>query len=91
MATALEQARRCLQQAKARVNLLTARERKKTRKLDIRRKIILGGLVLVEARRDPAMAVRVSQWIDSLSEKDSAAFQGWDLTAGENGHVPNVN
>ena len=75
----LEKAQRQLEQAKARVQKLKARARSEDRKRDTRRKIILGGILLAEARRDPAIAQRVRQWIAGLPEKDRMAFDGWSL------------
>lgn len=75
----LEKAQRQLEQAKARVQKLKAKARSEDRKRDTRRKIILGGILLAEARRDPAIGQRVRQWIASLPEKDRAAFDGWSL------------
>ncbi|MBF0252082.1 MAG: mobilization protein [Alphaproteobacteria bacterium] len=75
----LEKAQRQLEQAKTRVQKIKNRERTKERKRDTRRKIILGAILLAEARRDPATAGRVRQWIDGLPEKDRAAFDGCNL------------
>lgn len=75
----LERAQRQLEQAKARVQKLKAKARSQERKRDTRRKVILGGLLLAEARRDPIMAQRVRQWIANLPERDRAAFDGWSL------------
>jgi len=44
-----------------------------------RRKIILGGILLAEARRNPATAQRIRQWLNGLSDKERAAFDGWNL------------
>ena len=75
----LEKAQRQLEQAKARVQKLKAKARNEDRKRDTRRKVILGGVALAEARRDPAMAQKIRQWIATLPEKDRAAFDGWSL------------
>ena len=89
--TEIEKAQRQYEQARARLQSANARARSAERKRDARRKIILGGLVLSEARRDPAMAGCVRQWIAGLPEKDRTPFQGWDLTAGKDGHEPSAD
>ena len=83
--TELERAQRQYEQAKARLQRAKARIRSDERKRDTRRKIILGGLVLAEARRDHAMAGCVRRWIDNLPERDRAPFQGWDLMTERDG------
>lgn len=75
----MEKAQRQLEQAKARVQKLKAKARSEDRKRDTRRKVILGGILLAEARQDPATAQRVRQWIANLPEKDRTAFDGWSL------------
>ncbi|WP_210403044.1 hypothetical protein, partial [Thalassospira sp. MCCC 1A01428] len=75
----LEKAQKQLEQAKARVQKIKNRERTKERKRDTRRKIILGGILLAEARRNPATAQRIRQWLNGLSDKERAAFDGWNL------------
>lgn len=75
----LEKAQRQLEQAKARVQKLKARARSEERKRDTRRKVILGGILLAEARRDPATAQRVRQWIAALPERDRALFDGSEV------------
>lgn len=75
----LEKAQRQLEQAKARVQKLKARAKAEERKKDTRRKIILGGLVLARAKRDPDAAVKLTQQIAALPEKERTAFEGWSL------------
>lgn len=75
----LEKAQRQLEQAKARVQKLKAKARSEDRKRDTRRKVILGGVLLAEARKTPGIRQRVEQWIASLPEKDRSAFEGWSL------------
>ncbi|MBB6212526.1 mobilization protein [Novispirillum itersonii] len=75
----LEKAQRQFEQAKARVQKLKAKARSEDRKRDTRRKVILGGVLLAEARKTPGIRQRVEQWISSLPEKDRSAFEGWSL------------
>ncbi len=75
----LEKAQRQLEQAKARVQKLKAKAKTEERKKDARRKIILGGLVLARAKRDPDEAAKLTQQITALPEKERAAFEGWSL------------
>lgn len=79
----LEKAQRQLEQAKARVQKLKTKAKTADRKKDARRKIILGGLLLAEARTSPLIAQKVQGWIAGLPPKDRAAFDGWTLTEGE--------
>ncbi len=75
----LEKAQRQLEQAKARVQKLKAKAKAEERKRDTRRKIILGSLVLAQAKRDPDAAAKLAQQIAALPEKEQAAFKNWSL------------
>jgi hypothetical protein len=57
---AIETARKKVQQAKARLQALEARAATLNRKQDARRKIILGGLLLDAAMKDPAWESRLN-------------------------------
>lgn len=79
---AIENARRKVDQAKARLQALEARAAALSRKADARRKIILGGLILD--------AARTGNWPSDLADlmgrisrdHDRRAFEGWSLTDG---------
>ncbi|MEP2985727.1 MAG: mobilization protein [Roseibium sp.] len=65
-------------QAKARLQALRNREATKQRKLDTRRKVILGGALLDLAERDSGAAAMVDRLIRNLSrEQDQKAFAEW--------------
>lgn len=82
----LEKAKAQLEQAKARVQRLQAKARTEERKRDTRRKVVLGGILIAEARRDPATAETLKRWIDRLDPKDKAPFEGWTLSTPEADH-----
>ena len=54
-----------------------ARERERERKLDARRKIIIGGAVLAWAERDAAARQVAERILDQLDERDRTPFNGW--------------
>src|SRR3546814_8897887 len=66
---AIETARRKAQQAKARLQALEARAATLNRKADARRKIILGGLLLDAAMKDPAWESHLNDLIDRKSTR----------------------
>ena len=75
-AEAIETARRKVQQAKARLQALEARAATLNRKADARRKIILGGLLLDAAMKDPAWESRLNDLMDRMSrDQDRKAFE----------------
>ena len=75
----LERAEKRLAQAKARVQALRNRESTKQRKLDTRRKVILGGALIDLAGRDEAARAMLDRLVRNLGrEQDRAAFDGWD-------------
>lgn len=79
-ATELEKLERQYQQAKARLESARARERAHQRKLDARRKIILGGALIERAARDPEAARLLTGLVRGLSRQhDRKAFEGWSL------------
>lgn len=76
-------ARRKLEQAKASLQLLEAREVQEARKRDTRRKIILGGLLLDAAAKEPRFATLMSELIGRISRpQDKAAFADGTLISG---------
>ena len=77
--TELDRAERRFAQAKARLQALRNREATKQRKLDTRRKVILGGALVDLAARDDSAAAMLDRLIRNLArEQDRSAFAGWD-------------
>jgi hypothetical protein len=77
---AIEQARKKVAQAKARLDALNARVATEGRRLDTRRKIILGGLLLDAASKDKRFAGIVSELTHRISrDQDRKPFDGWTL------------
>src|SRR3546814_16687024 len=73
---AIETARRKVQQAKARLQALEARDATLNRKADARRKIILGGLLLDAAMKDPAWESHLNDMMSRISsDQDRKAFE----------------
>ena len=53
------------------------------RKADARRKIILGGLLLDAAMKDPAWESRLNDLMNRISrDQDRKAFEGWTFKGG---------
>ncbi|MEQ6250952.1 mobilization protein [Sulfitobacter sp. HNIBRBA3233] len=78
--TELERAEKRYAQAKARLQALKNREATRQRKLDTRRKVILGGALIDLAERDSSAAAMLDRLIRNLSrEQDSKAFAGWEV------------
>lgn len=74
------------QQAKARLQAARARERTKARKLDARRKIILGAALIEAATKDPKAAEMLTQLTSRLSrQQDRSAFEGWSIPSPDKG------
>jgi hypothetical protein len=77
-ATELERAEKRYEQAKVRLQGLRNRETVKQRKLDTRRKVILGGALLDLSERDDSAATLLNRLIRNLPrEQDRKAFEGW--------------
>ena len=84
--SALQKAERQLAQAKARLQALKNREATRSRKMDTRRKVILGGALLDLASRDSSAAAMVDRLLRNLPrDQDRAAFDGWSLGADKAG------
>ncbi|WP_299655401.1 mobilization protein [uncultured Jannaschia sp.] len=85
--TELERAEKRFAQAKARLQALKNREATKARKIDTRRKVILGGALMDLAERDSSAAAMVDRLLRNLPrDQDRAAFDGWTLgQAGDGG------
>lgn len=79
--TELERAEKRYAQAKARLQALKNREATKQRKLETRRKVILGGALMDLAERDSGAAAMVDRLRRNLSrEQDRKAFDGWEVS-----------
>ena len=77
--TELERAEKRYAQAKARLQALKNREATRQRKLDTRRKVILGGALLDLAERDSGAAAMLDRLIRNLArEQDRKAFADWE-------------
>ena len=80
--TELERAEKRYAQAKAQLQALRNRQATKRRKLDTRRKVILGGALLDLAERDSSAAAMVDRLLRNLSrDQDRKAFADWEGTA----------
>ncbi len=90
--TELERAEKRYAQAKARLQALKNRAATQARKLDTRRKVILGGALVDLAGRDKGAAAMLDRLVRNLPrEQDRKAFEGWtpgDDTAGPNADTP---
>ena len=76
--TELERAEKRYAQAKARLQSLRNREATKQRKLDTRRKVIIGGALFDLAERDSTAAAMVERLIRNLArDQDRKAFADW--------------
>lgn len=74
----VEKARLKASQAKARLQALEARLNEAGRKLDTRRKIILGGLLIDAAGKDERFAKVVTALMSRIDrDHDRQAFEGW--------------
>ncbi len=88
--TELERAEKRYAQAKARLLALKNRAATAARKMDTRRKVILGGALVDLASRDEGAAAMLDRLVRNLPrEQDRKAFVGWKpgdaLPEGENG------
>lgn len=76
---AIEQARAKVRQAKARLQLLEARASTLHRKVDARRKIVLGALIL-DAAKSGTWPTNFADLFRRIScERDLKPFEGWSL------------
>lgn len=76
--TELERAEKRYAQAKARLLALKNRAATQARKLDTRRKVILGGALVDLAGRDASAAALLDRLVRNLPrEQDRKAFVGW--------------
>ena len=89
--TELERAEKRLAQAKARVQALRNREATRQRKLDTRRKVILGGALMEMAARDDGARAMLDRLVRGLGrQQDRAAFDGWEPADREAEGTPSV-
>lgn len=80
--TELEKAEKRYAQAKARLQAIRNREATKQRKLDTRRKVILGGALMDLAERDSAASAMLDRLVRNLPrEQDQKAFADWAAPA----------
>jgi len=74
----IEKARLAVKQAKARLQAIENRQSTAERKLETRRKIILGGLLLDAAEKDEKFARALQVLVGRVSrDQDTKAFEGW--------------
>ena len=75
----VEKARLAVQQAKARLQAIENRQSEAQRKLDTRRKIILGGMLLDAAGKDERYAKVVAALLARVErDNDRKAFEEWE-------------
>mgnify|MGYP001430594468 CR=1 FL=1 len=87
--TELERAERRVREAQARLQTLKNKEAQKQRKLDTRRKVILGGALLDLAERDSSAAAMLDRLIRNLPrEQDRKAFADWGTPSGPPSPAP---
>jgi len=85
----IAKARQKADQAKARLTALEARLSEASRKLDTRRKIILGGLLLDAAEKDERFSRVVASLVGRVSRpQDLAAFENWSPPKPDTGSSP---
>ena len=88
----IEKARLKAEQAKARLHALEARLSEAARKLDTRRKIIMGGLLLDAAEKDERYAKVVAALMGRIErDHDRKAFEGWTPPAPGSTPEPSQN
>ncbi len=77
--TELERAEKRFAQAKARLQGIRNREATKQRKMDTRRKVILGGALIDLAGRDSNAAAMLDRLVRNLPrQQDQKAFVNWE-------------
>lgn len=76
--TEIERAEKRYAQAKARLQALKNRESTRQRKMDTRRKVILGGALMDLAERDTNAALMMDRLVRNLPrDQDRKAFADW--------------
>ena len=87
--TELEKAEKRYAQAKARLQAIRNRETTRQRKMDTRRKVILGGALLDLAERDTNAAAMLDRLIRNLArEQDRKVFLDWDAPSAADNSSP---
>ncbi len=82
--TELERAEKRYAQAKARLQAIRNREATRKRKLDTRRKVIIGGALIDLAERDNNAATMLDRLIRNLTrDQDRKAFENWSSSNSE--------
>lgn len=76
----LEKAKAAKARAEAEIRSAAAKLRSQDRRKDTRRKILLGGMLMSQARSRPDLARWVQARIAEMPERDRAAFDGWSPT-----------
>jgi hypothetical protein len=61
-------------QIQAQIQLIEAREKQENRKLDTRRKVVLGSILLRESQTDPELLKVMLALIEKLDERDKKLF-----------------
>lgn len=75
----LERAKSIKAKAEADMRALTARLQLKDRKADTRRKIILGAMLIEDAKKNPGTSNWVRARVGKLSGRDKTPFDGWTI------------
>ena len=83
MSTQLERAQKQFEQAKAKLQKAQSRESEKRRKKETRAKILLGGWMLAQAKKDPKAAHRLREIVATFSERDQACFDDLEIMTPE--------
>lgn len=90
--TELEKAEKRYAQAKARLQALKNRETTRQRKMDTRRKVILGGALLDLAERDSNAAAMLDRLVRNLPRaQDQKAFVDWGGTSSGDYDAPSAS
>lgn len=77
----IEKMKKQLAEIKARIKAAESREAKKRRAEDTRRKVIVGALMLEEARKNPKIGVQLTAMLrDKLTRPHDRALFGLDKT-----------
>lgn len=79
----LERAKLAKARAEAEIRSAAGKLRADDRRADTRRKIILGGIILGQARARPDLRRWLIAQIAGLPDRDRAAFDGWSVPAQE--------
>lgn len=77
----LERARQIKAKAEAEIRSASAKLRENDRRADTRRKILLGSILINEAKTAPKFSAWIRERIKTLPEKDRRVFDGWDIQA----------